>query len=73
MSEATILSETAYVDTTQPPGQQKRINVIFMLPTGIVGNISLPQEGYNTEKRNAAVREAAKKLMAKPFEKVKLT
>jgi hypothetical protein len=58
----TILDESRYMNTTDPANPIPSVLVTFQLPDGRVETVSLPEKGYDTTKRDAAVRDRAKKM-----------
>jgi len=58
----TILDESQYMDTTDPANPIPSILVTFQLPDGRVETVSLPEKGYDAPKRDAAVRDRARKM-----------
>ena len=58
----TILDESPFLDTTDPAKPVEMVMVTFQLPDGRVDTVKLPKEGYDTNKRNTALKKRAAEM-----------
>lgn len=70
--EITILDETKFTDRSMPLKPVPSILITFQTQDGRVGSVQLPEEGFDTKKRNEAIKAAVKAMKPRTFERVKL-
>lgn len=71
-TELTVLSRTQFLDTTNPQQPKQMTRVVFQLPDGRVGDITIPTDDVKTDKEKKALAEAVKALPANVTERVKV-
>lgn len=67
--EVTILARSTFIDRTNPAKPENMTRVVYQLPDGRIGNLTIPVADIGTAKEDTAIAANIKTLPASAIER----